>query len=136
MQPAPGPLALLGPPARPVRPAVQALPLPPALPLHVVILYESGNGGASAQAGSLAEELGRRGYQVPPPEPGAVRGEPTVSYVFAEDAATAAALAHAIGVEAAQVRPGAEPRPGTIRVVVAPAAAGQNLVNLPTGSRR
>lgn len=137
MQPAPGPLAQLGPPAGPVRPAVQALPLPPPLPLHVVILYESGNSDADAQAASLAEELGQRGYQVPPPEPGAVRGDPTVSYVFAEDAPAAAALAHAIGVEATHVRPGAEPRPGAIRVVVTPAVAGQSLVNLqPTGNRR
>ncbi len=146
MPPAPGGLAPpdvlaapgLPPSARPVRPAVQALPLPAALPLHVAIFYyDGGNGDAGAQAASLAEKLGRRGYQVAPPEPGAVRGEPSVSYVFAEDAPAAAALAHALGVEATQVRPGAETRPGAIRVAVTPAAAGRDLVNLqPTRSRR
>ena len=132
--PAPPSLAL---PVRPVRPVVQALPLPTALPLHVAIYYDGGDGDAGAQAASLAQDLGRRGYQVPPPEPGAVRGEPAVSYVFAEDAPAAAALAHAIGVEATQVRPGAEPRPGAIRVVVTSAAAARSLVNpQPAGSRR
>ncbi len=126
------------PPPQPVRPAaLQTLPLPPAAALHVVVLYDAGTADAGAQADSLAEELGRRGYPVPLPEPGAVRGEPAVSYVFAEDASAATALAHAIGVEATQVRVAADPRPGTIRVAVTPAAAGRTVVNLqPTGSRR
>jgi hypothetical protein len=90
-----------------------------------------------ADTPSLAEELGRRSYQVPPPEPGAVRGKPAVSYAFAEDAAAATVLAHAIDVEAIQVRVATEPRPGTIRVAVVPAAAGRTVVNLqPTRSRR
>ncbi len=127
----------LTPPARLVRPAVQAPPLPTALPLHIAIYYDGGDGDVGAQATSLAEELVRRGYQVPPPAPGAVRGEPTVSYAFAEDAPAAAALAHAIGAEATQVRPGADTRPGAIRVAVGAVAAGRTLVNVqPTGSRR
>ena len=139
MPAAPGMLAVPGltPPARWVRPAVQALPLPTALPLHVAIYYDDADGDAGAQAASLAKELGRRGYQVPPPEPGAVRGEPTVSYVFAEDAPAAAALAYAIGVEATQVRPGAEPRPGAIRVALTSAGTGRFVVNPQSaGSRR
>ena len=60
-----------------------------------------------------------------------------MSYAFAEDAPAATALAHAIGVEAIQIRVVAEPRPGTIRVAIAPAAAGRTVVNLqPTASRR
>ncbi len=139
MPAAPGMLAVPGltPPARWVRPAVQALPLPTALPLHVAIYYDDADGDAGAQAASLAKELGRRGYQVPPPEPGAVRGEPTVSYVFAEDAPAAAALAYAIGVEAIQVRPGAEPRPGAIRVALTSAGTGRFVVNPQSaGSKR
>jgi len=60
-----------------------------------------------------------------------------VSYAFAADAPAATALAHAIGVEAIQVHVAADPRPGTIRVAVALAAAGRTVVNLqPTGGRR
>ena len=82
-------------------------------------------------------ELGKRGYQVMPAEPGAVRGEPAVSYAFTEDAPAATALAHDMGVEAIQVRPAAEPRPGMVRIAINPAPAGRTPVNLqPTGSRR
>jgi type II secretory pathway predicted ATPase ExeA len=133
--------ASLASPASPpqlVRPAaIQMLPLPPAATLHVIVLYDAGTADAGGRADSLVEELGRQGYAVPPPEPGAVRGEPAVSYAFAEDAPAATALAHAIGVEATQVRVAADPRPGTIRVAVTPATAGRTVINLqPTGSRR
>lgn len=102
-----------------------------------MVVYDAGSPDAGAQADSLAEDLAKRGYQVPPPEPGAVRGEPAVSYAFAEDALAAATLAHAIGLEAVQVRPAADPRPGTIRVAVAPAAAGRTPINpQATGDRR
>ena len=113
------------------------LPLPPAVPLHVVVVYEAGNTDASIRADRLAVELGKRGYQVAPPEPGAVRGEPAVSYAFAEDAPAAIALAHVMGVEATQVRLAAEPRPGMVRIAINPAPVGRPVVNLqPTGSRR
>ena len=113
------------------------LSLPPALPLHIAVLYEAGNTDAGIQADRLVTELGRRGYQVTPAEPGAVRGEPAVSYAFAEDAPAATALAHAMGVEAIQVRPAAEPRPGMVRIAINPAPARRTPINIqPMGSRR